>query len=191
MASSILNKLQPVVALDLLGIKRFTMSRKPWKGKIALLAAAAVGLVACRRASQSRFSFAGNTVLITGGSRGLGLILARKFADEGASLAILARHEEQLRRAEKELKSRTPAVLAFPCDIRDRRQAEEAIERVRSHYGRLDVLVNNAGIIQVGPFENMTLEDYKDAIATYILGPLYLTLAAVPHMRRQGGGRQN
>jgi NAD(P)-dependent dehydrogenase (short-subunit alcohol dehydrogenase family) len=156
-------------------------------------AALAVGLGSLGAAQvlrrRNRMDFQDRTVVITGGSRGLGLVLAREFAVEGARLAILARDRAELERAEKHIASRGAQVLALPCDVRDQRQAQGAITRVVDHYGRIDVLVNNAGVIQVGPVEHMSIEDFEEAMAVHMWGPLYTMLAAIPSMRRQGGGR--
>lgn len=148
---------------------------------------ALLALGALRR--KERHSFAGAVVLITGGSRGLGLVLARQFAAEGARLAIVARDGEELAKAERDLRERGAEVLAFPCDVRDGAAAERAVEQVVSHYGRLDVLINNAGVIQVGPVEHMEVADFENAMATHAWGPLHTMRAAAPHMREQGGGR--
>src|ERR687886_1310629 len=123
------------------------------------------------------------------GARPSPYALPRDFAAEGARLAILARDRAELERAAKQIASRGAQVLALPCDVRDRRQAQGAIKRVADHYGRIDVLVNNAGVIQVGPVEHMSIKDFEDALAVHMWGPLYTMLAAIPHMRRQGGGR--
>jgi NAD(P)-dependent dehydrogenase (short-subunit alcohol dehydrogenase family) len=128
-------------------------------------------------------------VVITGGSRGLGLLLARRFAAEGARVAILARDMEELDRAAKDLRRRGAHALPVPCDVRDREHVEEAMRRVVSVMGRIDVLVNNAGIIQVGPLEHMTTDDFEDALAVHVMGPLYTTLAALPHLKKQAKAR--
>jgi NAD(P)-dependent dehydrogenase (short-subunit alcohol dehydrogenase family) len=80
-------------------------------------------------------------------------------------------------------------VQTLACDVRDRHDVERAIQRVVETCGRIDVLINNAGVIQTGPVEHMQVEDFEDAMAVHLWGPLYAMLAAVPHMRRQGGGR--
>ena len=149
--------------------------------------AGGVTLWALRRLSEVRFT--GQSVVITGGSRGLGLLLAREFGAEGARLTLLARDPGELARAETDLTARGAKVLTISCDVRDQAAVQDAIERVVEHYGSIDVLINNAGHIQVGPLDHMRLEDFAAAMALHAWGPLYTTLAALPHMRRQGGGR--
>jgi NAD(P)-dependent dehydrogenase (short-subunit alcohol dehydrogenase family) len=129
-------------------------------------------------------------VLITGGARGLGLELARRFADEGAYVAITSRDMVALLDVKDELLQRGAADIdVFPCDVTVRAEAESAILRMISRWGRLDVLVNNAGIILSAPLERVQLEDFEKAMAVHFWGPLYLMRAAAPHMARQGGGR--
>ena len=137
------------------------------------------------------YEFAGKSVLITGGSRGLGLVLARQLADEGAKLTLVARDEMELQRAIDDIQARQPfaEILAAPADVRARYQAERAIAMAVERFGTVDVLINNAGIIQVGPIDHMKIADYEDAMLTHFWGPLYTMVAAVPHMRRAGGGR--
>ena len=131
----------------------------------------------------------GRVVLITGGSRGLGLALARKFGEEGAHLVLCARSEEELQRARQDLVSTGTQVLTIPCDVSDPGQVEAAIQTALQCHGRIDVLVNNAGVIHVGPIDTMTLDDFEEAMETMFWGPVYTTLAVLPHMRRQGEGR--
>lgn len=147
---------------------------------------AALGLRALLR---PRMNFRDKTVLITGGSRGLGLVLARHFLKEGARVAICARDEETLERARTELERLGGEVLAVPCDVTDSVQVEALISSVHERFGAVDVLVNNAGVIQTGPIESMTLEDFEEAIATHLWAPLYTTLAVLPEMKRRGEGR--
>jgi NAD(P)-dependent dehydrogenase (short-subunit alcohol dehydrogenase family) len=138
---------------------------------------------------QKQISFMGRSVVITGGSRGLGLILARQLADEGAKLTLLARTDEDLERAVEELQAKGADVLAIPCDVRDQEQVNHAIEQAIDHHGRIDVLINNAGIITVGPIEHMQIEDFEESLGIHMWGPLYTMWASIPHMREQGGGR--
>ena len=156
------------------------------------LAAAGAGAYLAARAVYRRlhdYDLAGKTVLITGGSRGLGLVLARGFAAEGANVAICARDPRELESARRDLAARGARVLAFPCDVTERAQVRELVEVVTHHFGGVDVLVNNAGVIQVGPLEVMTLEDFEQAMAVHFWGPLYATLAVLPQMRARRDGR--
>jgi short-subunit dehydrogenase len=154
-----------------------------------LLFGVAAGFALGRTRQRRTFSFRGRTVLITGGSRGLGLVLAREFAAEGARLSLLARNEEELRRAEAELIATGAEVLCVPADIRDKEQLDAAVRRTSERFGGVDVLVNNAGVIQVGPFEHMTINDFEDALAIHLFAPLFTTLAVLPYMRRARAGR--
>src|ERR1700742_3675726 len=102
------------------------------KGTLMLAAAGAGALVAARALYRRRLEYdlKGKTVLITGGSRGLGLVLAREFAAEGANVAICARDQEELERAREDLASRGANVIAFPCDVTERAQVRELVEVV-------------------------------------------------------------
>lgn len=133
------------------------------------------------------YSVRGRVVLITGGSRGLGLVLARTFGAAGARLAICARDPEELERAEVDLRARGIEVLSLPGDVGDPDQARQLVEAVRQHYGALDVLLNNAGVIQVGPQEEMTLADYEEAMRVNFYAALHTTLSALPILPRPGG----
>ena len=148
----------------------------------------ALGVQAAVRFSR-RISFRGKTVLITGGSRGLGLVLARKFAAEGASVAICARDEDELDDARRDIQQFGIDVLAVQCDITERIQVEGMIDGLNRHFGGIDILVNNAGTIQVGPMEVMTLADYEQAMKVHFWAPLYCTFAVLPQMRARGTGR--
>lgn len=162
-------------------------------GKLIVGAAAGVGAALATRALVRRwreYDFRHKTVVVTGGSRGLGLLLARELVSEGAQVAIAARDAAELERARADLTRRGGrAVLAVPCDVTERAQVNEMIRIVRDRFGRIDVLVNNAGVIQVGPVEVMTVEDYEEAFKTHFWGPLYTTLSVLPEMRRRGEGR--
>ncbi len=161
------------------------------KNALLIAAVAGAGALFASRALRRRreYDLGGKVVIITGGSRGLGLVLAREFAREGARIAICARSTEELERARVDLSTMGARVLAVPCDMTDRSQVNEMVNVVRDHYGSVDVLVNNAGVIQVGPTEVMTLEDYEEAMNTHFWGPLYAILAVLPEMRKRGTGR--
>lgn len=155
----------------------------------ALAGGLAVACVARFLQPRKHFNFRNRVAVITGGSRGLGLVLARQLAKEGAALVLLARGEQQLRRAESELNSSGAVALGIPCDVRDALQVEAAIERAVERFGRIDVVINNAGIIQVGPLEAMTLKDFEDAMAVHFFGALYTTMAALPYLRQNDEAR--
>jgi NAD(P)-dependent dehydrogenase (short-subunit alcohol dehydrogenase family) len=138
---------------------------------------------------QKRIAFDGQVVVITGGSCGLGLEIARLFAQEGARLALLAREAEELRQAEQELLAADAEIMVLPCDIRDQGQVDAALDRIVRRYGRLDLLVNCAGIIQVAPMQHMQLEDYQEAMDVHFWGPFYTIQKALEFMRRQKRGR--
>jgi NAD(P)-dependent dehydrogenase (short-subunit alcohol dehydrogenase family) len=155
------------------------------------VAAGAAAVLAGSRAARRRHAidFAGRVVVITGGSRGLGLVMARQFAAEGARLCLLARDEAELARAGDELRDRGAEVMTVRCDIRRRADIRAAVDRILDHFQAVDVLVNNAGVIQVGPLEHMTTEDFENSMATHFWGPLHLMYEIVPGMRRRGFGR--
>jgi NAD(P)-dependent dehydrogenase (short-subunit alcohol dehydrogenase family) len=146
-------------------------------------------LVSRLRRSTRAIAFADKTVVIFGGSRGLGLVLARELGREGARLILAARNADELGRARTDLHNRGVHATTIPCDIRRRDQVDATIARVIESHSTIDVLINDAGIIQVGPFERMTIADFEDAMATHFWGPLYTTLAVLPHMRRGGARR--
>lgn len=158
---------------------------------VAALAAGAV-LFAAARSLRRRppLDFRDRVALITGGSRGLGLLLSRELALQGARLCILARDPDELDIARRELAAvGHHRVLALPCDVRNREDAEWAVQATVERFGRLDILINNAGVVQVGPLEHMGLEDFEDAMKVHFWGPLYFVQAALPHLRERGEGR--
>ena len=161
--------------------------------KAVMVGAVGLGALMLAQAWRRReaYDFGNKSVVITGGSRGLGLVMARELADEGARLTLIARDEAELARAADDIQTRQPfaEVLTVAADIRRRTDAERAMAQAIERYGRVDVLINNAGIIQVGPLDHMKLGDYEEAMATHFWGPLYMIVAALPYMRQQGEGR--
>src|SRR6266550_3576624 len=141
------------------------------------------------RAWRRRFSFSGKVVLISGGSRGLGLILARQISSEGGKVALLARDADELERAKAELTTRGGEVLTIQCDLCERSQIQAAVAEVLECYAKIDVLFNNAGIIQVGPVENMQQQDFERAMSVHFWAPLLLTMEVLPAMRAHRCGR--
>ncbi len=156
---------------------------------LAVGAGAAVGIVLFGRwlAKQS-YPLRDKVVLITGGSRGLGLVLARQALAAGAKVAICGRDRETLDRA-RQLLGGVGRVVADPCDITSEQEAKTLVERVTDRFGRIDVLINNAGVISVGPLETMTMEDFDSTMRTHFWGHVHTTLAVLPQMKRRGEGR--
>jgi short-subunit dehydrogenase len=115
--------------------------------------------------------------------------MARQLAAEGARLCLLARDAGELERARDELVALGADVMIVPCDIRRRADVRAAVNQIFDRWLAIDVLINNAGVIQVGPLEHMTEEDFESAMATHFWGPLHLMFEIVPSMRRRGFGR--
>jgi NAD(P)-dependent dehydrogenase (short-subunit alcohol dehydrogenase family) len=146
-------------------------------------------LVARRLRSRSALDLTNRIVLITGGSRGLGLLLARAVGRLGAHVVIAARDETELLRAQRDLQAHDIMASILVADVATEEQAQRMISQVIERHGRLDVLINNAGVIMVGPVDHMTVSDFEEAMATHFWGPLHTMFAAIPHMRENGGGR--
>lgn len=159
---------------------------------LLVAAGALVGAIGAARAiarARRRFELRGKVALVTGGSRGLGLVLARELVREGAKVAICARDEDELSLARTDFETSGADVLALPCDITARDQVDAMLAQVRERLGPVDVLINNAGTIQVGPMEEMTPGDYDHALRVHFWGPLFTTLGVLPDMRRRRSGR--
>ncbi|MDF3053419.1 MAG: acr1, partial [Geminicoccaceae bacterium] len=171
-------------------MKRAGRHRRKRLSAAPLLIMAGLSFMALRRVRERLgYSLQGRVVLITGSSRGLGLALAREMAQEGARLVITGRDPESLERAAASLASTGAEVLAIPADVTDAGSVADMIAAVRERYGHVDVLVNNAGVIEVGPAETMSVADYEEAMATNFWGMLYPTLALLPDMRARRSGR--
>jgi short-subunit dehydrogenase len=138
---------------------------------------------------QRSYDLMGQTVLITGGSRGLGLVMAREFVRQGARVAICARDLDELQRASEDLILRGGEVFPVSCDLTDQMEVEQCVRTVREEFGEIDVLVNNAGVISVGPLEEMRLNDFEEAMRTNYWAAVYTILAVLPGMRMRGKGR--
>ena len=128
-------------------------------------------------------------VLITGGSRGLGLVLAREFSGRGARVALWSRDDGELSRGQADLRACGCDAFIQRCDVTEPAQIRKSLDQLEREFGPVDVLVNNAGLIQIGPVDSMTVEDYEDAMATHFWGPLHTMRGVLPQMARRGGGR--
>lgn len=150
--------------------------------------AGAVGLAAgAVRYWRGKTDLRGRVVLITGGSRGLGLVLAREFGRQGARVMILARDQGELARAADDLRSRGVEVAIFTGDVTSPETATAAVAETVRIFGRLDVLVNNAGMIVVSPLANLTEADFEAAMGTHMWAPLRFMNAALPELRKVRG----
>ena len=127
--------------------------------------------------------------LITGGSRGLGLQIARELCAHGASVSLLARDNQELDNAKRQLERFGTKVLAIQCDLIDTAQIQAAVQQTLQHFRKIDILINNAGIIEVGPLAHMQFKDFDRAMRIHFWAPFILQFLVVPHMRTKGGGR--
>ena len=162
------------------------MNSRVWLGAGALLVG---GWLTARVIRTARYDLRDKVALISGGSRGLGLVLARHICDEGGKVALLARDPEELARAKADLTARGGRVLTVECDLLDRDQIQAAVRKVIDHFNRIDILINNAGIIEVGPLDHMSRDDYERAMRLHFWAPYELISQIVPEMRLCGGGR--
>jgi short-subunit dehydrogenase len=158
--------------------------------RLLILGALGVGGYFLYKALRPRYDFAGKHVLITGGSRGLGLVMARQLAEKGARLTLCSRDTKELLRAQDDLAARGfRKVLVVECDVTDAGRVNEMVGVARERNGPVDVLVNNAGVIQVGPMEEMRAADFERSLATHLWAALHTTTAVLPDMKARGHGR--
>ena len=148
---------------------------------------AAGGAWALARRLQ-RVRLAGKVALVTGGSRGLGLVLARELGLRGMRVVLVARDEEELERARASLEAERIDATALPCDVTDEEGIATLVADVEENVGPIELLVNNAGIIQVGPAEAMRLDDYRRAMDVMFWGALNTADAVLPRMRARRRG---
>lgn len=150
----------------------------------------ACGLAACRLLRRStKYQLKDKVVVITGGSRGLGLALARELAQHQARLALLARDRNELERAATDLRDSGAVVTTWTCDVQKSQEIDQTISAIVAEHGRIDVLVNNAGVMLVAPLEGMTQEDFEQAMAVHFWAPYHVTMAALPHLKRHSESR--
>lgn len=172
-----------------------SLSRNAFRTAVAIGSAAAAvtiaatALTAARRRGKPSLNLHGKVVLITGGSHGLGLAMARQFAEKGARLVLCARSEKELELAREDIEKLGAQVITIACDLSDPSQIDNLIALSMGRFGHIDVLVNNAGLIQVGPIDTMTIQDFETAMDVMFWGTVHTTLAVIPHMRERGQGR--
>lgn len=140
------------------------------------------------RITRPRISLAGKVVLITGGSRGLGFALAEEFGRQGSRVALCARDAEELDTAVTTLRSRGVEAASFPCDVTVDAELDQLLAKVITHFGGVDVLVNDAGLIKIAPIEDMQHSDFDEAMKLMFWAPVNLTLKTLEHFRSKGSG---
>jgi NAD(P)-dependent dehydrogenase (short-subunit alcohol dehydrogenase family) len=156
------------------------------------LAAVAVGSAWAARdwwRRQREEGLEGQVAVVTGGSRGLGLLVARELAREGCRVAVCARDTEELAEAVRRLSAEGLEIMPVTCDVSDRVQVEQMLSQVAAELGPVEVLVNNAGIIQVGPLAAMGEPDFRRSLDVMYWGVVHPTLAVLPSMRERRRGR--
>lgn len=163
-----------------------TATRRSAHTAAGLLSSAALLFLWTRRSRPTEWR--GRVAVVTGGARGLGFALARQLADAGAIVWLVSRSPDQLARAVARLGSGGREVHAHIADITNPDDCAGIIDTVTRRHGRLDVLVNNAGVISAMPFDNAQVDDFATSLATHFWGPLHLIRAALPWLRQAGPG---
>ncbi|MBB6143162.1 short-subunit dehydrogenase [Silvibacterium bohemicum] len=165
-------------------------SALPYRNVLLSLAAAGVVYAALPRPQRIR---RGQVAVITGGSRGLGLAIAHELGKAGVKLVLAARDGDQLAAAKEQLLftqsfASGDDVLTVPCDVSNKHQAATLIETAHRHFGAIDLLINDAGVIEVGPIEDQTIEAFETAMSINFFGALHTIYAAMPHFLARGEG---
>ncbi|WP_264917409.1 SDR family NAD(P)-dependent oxidoreductase, partial [Mycobacterium kiyosense] len=120
--------------------------------------------------------------LVTGASSGIGAAVAKALAAQGAAVALLARRADRLAAVRAEIESAGGTAISVPADVTDAEQVAAAVDQVVGEFGRLDIVVNNAGLMQSGPAATAPLRDWEDMVSVNVAGVLYVTRAALPHL---------
>lgn len=178
--------------LMLCGLGTLALLRSGRK-RLAILPAMASGYLLTRLLIDSTTpdSFRGQSAIITGGSRGLGLALARELVNENCNVTLLARDEEELKRAKKELdKFNRGEVHIIPCDVTDNVQLSKAIHEAADLYDGVDLLINNAGAIVVGPWESMNQQDFEAQMKIHLYATMNSIRIALPFLRQKTSGKR-
>jgi short-subunit dehydrogenase len=163
-----------------------------WEDRSKVLAALAgltsAGLWMLQR-RRGRQSLAGEVAIVTGGSRGLGRLIAEELARHGSRIVVCARDRAELDETERSLAALGADVLTVVCDVQDPDDLYRLVHATLDRFGRIDLLVNNAGTIQVGPAQELQVADFERALSVIFWGTVRATLAVLPHMRGRRHGR--
>lgn len=136
------------------------------------------------------FRLDGKVIIVTGGNRGLGRQMAQALAEVGGQVALISRDAGRAQKAADEIAASTGQICkGYACDVTSSREVESFISRVMDEFGRIDALVNNAGLNIRGPIEQLTLEQFKQVQDINVTGPWLMCRAVFPHMKAQGKGR--
>jgi NAD(P)-dependent dehydrogenase (short-subunit alcohol dehydrogenase family) len=137
-----------------------------------------------------QFNLQGKTALVVGGNRGLGLSMAKALAEAGADIAIAARDEEKNKAArEAVLTAAKVNCITIAMDVCDEKSIDKGVKAVAAELGRIDILINSAGINIRGPIESLSLDDFNKVQQVNVTGSWLACRAVIPHMKRQGYGR--
>lgn len=139
--------------------------------------------------AKQLFDVTGRVAIITGGSIGLGRQMAEGLAEMGANLVLCARKAERCRQTAESLQQLGIKAISLPCDVRNQTSVQEVVDATLSQFGRIDILINNAGISWGAPVEEMRLEDWNKVIDTNLTGSFLCAQAAGKVMIRQGRGK--
>ena len=131
---------------------------------------------------------AGKVALITGGGTGIGRAIALAFAREGAKVAVAGRRREKLDETLQQLEKQGAAGLAIACDVAKGKDAERAVRETAKIFGKMNVLVNNAGVLHVSKIEAMSEDEWDRVMTINLKGPFLMCRAALPEFRKAGGG---
>jgi short-subunit dehydrogenase len=166
--------------------------RAAWSAALLGVTGLTYAIAQEKRKARARRELKGKVVLVTGGSRGLGFAIARELALSGVRLALTARDAAELDRARSRLVASGCAaeadVWTYACDVSVEPQVRDLVTAATAHFGSIDVVVNNAGIILVGPLESKTLESFHQAMNINFFGAVHATLAVLPQMLARGNG---
>jgi len=149
---------------------------------VSLAALYAGSRLLAKNGGREPVDFRSKVILISGGSRGLGLAMAKEFGHQGSRLAICARDAEELQNARELLTKEGIEVDTFTCDVTKKNEVEALIGQVINRFGHIDILVNNAGLISVAPLDSLEDRDFEKAMDLMFWGPFHMTMAVLPHM---------
>lgn len=138
---------------------------------------------------QNKFSLKGKIALVTGGTYGIGMAMAKALGKAGAKIMFNARRDEMVKKAEEDYKKDGLEAYGYVCDVTKENQVKAMVADISSKHGDIDILVNNAGIIKRIPAVEMTLEEYKEVLDIDLIGPFIVAKAVAPAMIKKGAGK--